>query len=167
MSIYKVFSAFSAFMLGYHVHEKAIMTAIIPLTLLATTSIDNARIFIRTCAFGLFGLFPLLFQPEELLIKSFLFLTWMLMTVYGLESLHFKNRRGGLLTYIDMMNFAVLFCVFAFMEIIHPIVFMPSGRLEFLPLMITSVICAIGLMSCWVLSGLQMVKCLDIKNKHD
>ncbi|KAL3800137.1 hypothetical protein HJC23_001058 [Cyclotella cryptica] len=88
-----VFSSFSAFMLGYHVHEKAIMTAIIPLTSLATTSRENARLFIRTSMFGLFGLFPLLFRPDELLMKSFLYLTWMLFAIYRLESLLFKDSR--------------------------------------------------------------------------
>eukprot|EP00978_Attheya_sp_CCMP212_P015203 scaffold39159_cov54-Attheya_sp.AAC.3 len=38
-----VFSAMSSFMLGYHVHEKAIMTAIVPMTLLAPQSLGHAR----------------------------------------------------------------------------------------------------------------------------
>jgi hypothetical protein len=33
---------------------------------------------------------------------------------------------------------------------------MPSGRLEFLPLMITSVICAVGLVWCWFESCSQL-----------
>lgn len=154
-------------MLGYHVHEKAIMTAIVPLTLLSTTSVENARLFIRTCMFGLFGLFPLLFQPEELLIKLFLYLTWMLLATCGLESLLFKSGKETLLTNIDMVTIIVLMCVFVFMEIIHPVVFMPSGRLEFLPLMTTSVVCAFGLMYSWIHSGILMVNCLKSKSKHD
>lgn len=154
-------------MLGYHVHEKAIMTAIVPLTIVATTSIENARLYIRTCMFGIFGLFPLLFQPEELLIKAFLFLTWMLLALYGLESLLFIDRKDTLLTNIDMVTITVLSCVFIFMEIIHPVVFMPRGKLEFLPLMTTSVVCAIGLFCCWVQSGVQMMNYIKIKTKYD
>lgn len=154
-------------MLGYHVHEKAIMTAIIPLTLVATTSIENARLFIRTCMFGVFGLFPLLFQPEELLIKAFLFLTWMLVALYGFESLLFKDGKDTLLTNIDMVTITVLSCVFIFMEVIHPVMFMPRGKLEFLPLMTTSVVCAIGLFYCWIQSGVQMMNCTKSKAKSD
>ena len=162
-----VFSSFSAFMLGYHVHEKAIMTAIIPLTLIATTSINSARLFVRTCMFGLFGLFPLLFRPEELLIKSFLFLTWMLLTICGLESLLMGVSKETLLTNIDMVSMTVLSVVFVFMELIHPVIFMPNGKLEFLPLMTTSVVCSFGLFYCWMQSAVQMFRCLNSKTKHD
>mgnify|MGYP000122974962 CR=1 FL=1 len=152
-------------MLGYHVHEKAIMTAIIPLTLLAPSSRENARLFIRTCMFGLFGLFPLLFQPEELLIKSNLFLVWMMMAVHGLESLLFKSDKDSLLTQVDKLAANVLSSIYLFMEIIHPLVFLPSGKFEFLPLMATSVTCSIGLFYCWIKSGLQMMNCLKTKTK--
>ena len=146
-------------MLGYHVHEKAIMTAMIPLTLLATNSRDTARLYIRTCAFGLFGLLPLLFRPEEMLLKTFLFITWMCGAIYGLEQIHYDHRGGyrTVLTKTDMLAFISLACVFVFMEIVHPIVFMPSGRLEFLPLLITSVMCAIGLVWCWAESCNHMI----------
>lgn len=154
-------------MLGYHVHEKAIMTAIVPLTLLATTSIENARLFIRSSMFGIFGIFPLLFQPEELLVKSFLYVTWMLLAIHGVESSLVKSENDKLLTTLDTVSITVLSCVFIFMEIIHPIVFMPTGRLEFLPLMTTSVVCFIGLFYCWIQSGVLMAKCLTVKAKYD
>ena len=155
----KVFCSLSGFMLGYHVHEKAIMTAIIPLTLLATNSRHTARLFIRTCIFGLFGILPLLFRTEELLFKVTLYITWMVGTIYGLERIHYDDSGGTqrtVLSIVDMMSCVILACVLIFMEIIHPILFMPSGRLEFLPLMITSVICAIGLVWCWMDSASQM-----------
>lgn len=151
-TLMQVFCSLSGFMLGYHVHEKAIMTAIIPLTLLATESPQNARLYIRICTFGLFGLLPLLFRPEELLCKVLLYVAWMSGTIYALEQIH-----GALLTRVDQLTFATLACVLLFMEIIHPIFFMPSGRLEFLPLMATSVICAVGLTWCWVESYNQMI----------
>jgi len=162
-----VFSSFSAFMLGYHVHEKAIMTAIIPMTLLSTRTVESARLFIRTCMFGLFGLLPLLYRTEELLVKSFLYLAWMLFAIYVLESLVFPKDKGTLLTYIDLVIIAVLSCVFIFMEIVHPVVFMPSGKLEFLPLMKTSVVCSVGLLFCWFQSGAQMIRCYQVKTKRD
>mmetsp|Transcript_1908 Transcript_1908/g.3438 ORF Transcript_1908/g.3438 Transcript_1908/m.3438 type:complete len:580 (-) Transcript_1908:917-2656(-) len=153
-----VFCSLSAFMLGYHVHEKAIMTAVIPLTLLATNSRHTARLYIRTCMFGLFGLLPLLFRPEELLLKVGLYVTWMCGAIYGLERVHYDRHGGGrtVLTKMDFVAFATLAVVLIFMEIIHPIVFMPSGRMEFLPLMTTSMLCAIGLVGCWTESWKHM-----------
>jgi len=154
-----VFCSLSGFMLGYHVHEKAIMTAIIPMTLLATNSRHTARLYIRMCMFGLFGLLPLLFRPEELLFKVVLYIAWMCGAIYGLERIHY-DRSGGrrtVLTKVDLFAFATLAVVLVFMEVIHPIAFMPSGKLEFLPLMATSVICAIGLVWCWIESCNLMI----------
>ena len=146
-------------MLGYHVHEKAIMTAIIPLTLLATNSRHTARLFIRICIFGLFGILPLLFRTEELILKVTLYITWMCGAIYGLERIHNDDSGGTqrtVLSKVDILSFAILACVLIFMEIIHPILFMPSGRLEFLPLMVTSTVCAVGLLWCWMESASQM-----------
>lgn len=175
-------------MVAYHVHEKAILTAIIPMTLLATSSRRATRLYLRTCTFGLFGLLPLLFRPEELLLKVVLFMAWMCGAIYILdvenggtsttcsisrscsvgqagqeeEEEEELTRRmtsstpSSLLTKFDLISFVTLGSVLVFMEIIHPIVFLPSGRLEFLPLMATSVICAAGLIWCWLESYRQM-----------
>ena len=134
------------------------MTAIIPLTLLATDSRDMARLYIRTCMFGLFGLLPLLFRPEELLFKVVLYVAWMCGAICGLERVHGDRRGDGgrILTKTDLFCSVTLAALLLFMEIIHPIVFMPSGRLEFLPLMTTSVICALGLINCWVKSWTRL-----------
>jgi len=152
-----VFCSLSGFMLGYHVHEKAIMTAIIPLTLLATNTRHTARLYIRTCLFGLIGLLPLLFRPDELLFKVVLYVAWMSGAIYGLEQIHHDRDGAGrtVLTKIDLISCVILSCVVIFMEVIHPI-FMP-GRLEFLPLMATSVLCSIGLAWCWSESCSQMI----------
>lgn len=128
------------------------MTAIIPCTLLATNSRHTARLYLRMCMFGLFGLLPLLFRTEELMLKVALYITWMCGAIYALEHIYYDHRGGGrtVLTKVDIISFVTLACLLLFMEIIHPIYFMPSGKLEFLPLMATSVICAIGLVWCWV-----------------
>ena len=153
-------------MLGYHVHEKAVMTAILPLTLLATGSRHAARLYLRTCLFGFFGLLPLLFRVEELLFKVVVCIGWMCGAVYGLEQLHVEDRGGRdrtLLTKMDLVSAVVLALLLLFMEVIHPIVFMPSGKLEFLPLMSTSVTCALGLGWCWMESYRQMCGSVKVK----
>ncbi|KAL7447076.1 hypothetical protein ACHAXM_010747 [Skeletonema potamos] len=153
-----VFSSFSAFMLGFHVHEKAIMTAIIPLTLLATTSCYSARLFIRTSYMGIFALLPLLFRTEELLLKVVLCITWLSGAIFSLKSIVPKTKDSdNLLTLFDYVAFFVMACLLLFMEVIHPIVFLPSGRVEFLPLMATSVACGVGLLYCWMESSVIMI----------
>jgi alpha-1,3-glucosyltransferase len=146
-----VFSSFSGFMLGYHVHEKAIMTAIIPLTLLATSSTYSARLFIRTSYFGIFALLPLLFRTDELLLKVSLCITWLTGAIVSLDATMPKTKGNEhLLTIFDYIAFLVMALLLLFMEVIHPIVFLPSRRFEFLPLMATSVTCGIGLLYCWM-----------------
>jgi alpha-1,3-glucosyltransferase len=111
-------------MLGYHIHEKAIMTAIVPMTLLATNTCRMARLFIRTCMFGLFGILPLLFRPEELLFKAVLYIGWMCGVIFAIETIHLDDRSGSrrrtVLTTIDLLSFVTLACVLIFMEVIHP-----------------------------------------------
>jgi hypothetical protein len=160
--LYQVFCSMSSFMLGYHVHEKAIMTAMVPMTLLASNTRHMARLYIRTCMFGLFGILPLLFRPQELLFKAALYVGWMCGVAYALESIHRDGTVDGrgrrtVLTAVDIVLSVVLACVLIFMDVIHPLVFVPRGRLEFLPLMITSVVCAVGLAWCWWESCRQMI----------
>jgi len=61
----------NAFMLGYHVHEKAILSTIIRLTLLTLVSRNRARLYIYLCAFGQFGLLPLMFHIAESLFTMY------------------------------------------------------------------------------------------------
>jgi alpha-1,3-glucosyltransferase len=148
-----VFSAMSSFMLAYHVHEKAIMTAIIPLTLLAPTSVENGRLYIRMTAIGVLGLFPLLFRPVELPLKAASYMGFLALAVQALEEM---LGTTSLLTSLDFAGMIVLICVLMFLEIIHPLVLFPT--MEFLPLLITSTICAVGLFGCWIQTGRLMFR---------
>lgn len=138
-----VFSSLSGFMLGYHVHEKAIMTAIVPMTLVAANTRNTARYF-RMNMFGVFGLLPLLYRPNELPLKTFVYISWIFGTAVALE------RVAGYQTvmqFADKMCLVFLGVVFVFMEIIHPLVF--GKTFEFLPLMLTSITCSVGLIWLW------------------
>jgi alpha-1,3-glucosyltransferase len=147
------FCAMSSFMLAYHVHEKAIMTAIVPLTLLAPTSVENGRLYIRMTAIGVLGLFPLLFRPVELPLKVASYMGFLALAVKALEEM---LGTTSLLTNLDFTGIIVLTCVVIFLEIIHPLALFP--RMEFLPLLITSTICAFGLFGCWIQTGRLMFR---------
>jgi len=158
-------------MLAYHVHEKAIMTAIIPMTLLAPTSRQNAQLYLRTCAFGHFGLLPLLYKRTELLYKTTSYIAHLSLAVFMLEhalnkpqnsspiSLHRDSNKNGLITFWDQMGLMLLSLLLLFSEGIHPILFQPKQKFEFLPLMMISVSCAVGLVGCWIHSLFLMRKC--------
>uniref|UniRef100_A0A8C1E3Q4 Alpha-1,3-glucosyltransferase n=1 Tax=Cyprinus carpio carpio TaxID=630221 RepID=A0A8C1E3Q4_CYPCA len=79
-----VICALGSFMFGWHVHEKAILMAILPLSLLAVESREDARIFLILSITGHYSLFPLLFTTQELPIKILLLL---LFTIFSLTSL--------------------------------------------------------------------------------
>ena len=147
-----VFCALSSFMLAYHVHEKAIMTAIIPLTLLLQDEQDK-RLFLRMNALGLVGLFPLLFRPVELPLK--------LVSYIGYMAFVYHRLGEPALASLDLLGMAALMIVVAFLELVYPLVLYP--RMEFLPLLLVSVSCAVGLIGCWLHTGFLMVRSQEKK----
>mmetsp|Transcript_599 Transcript_599/g.931 ORF Transcript_599/g.931 Transcript_599/m.931 type:complete len:603 (-) Transcript_599:178-1986(-) len=154
-----VFSSFSGFMLAYHVHEKAIMTAILPLTLLSTQSRRHAQLYLRTSALGHFGLLPLLYQPAELGLKTVTYVAFLAASVWALKITAEGTSSDGtgkgkskLTNTWDRAGLIALLVVYVFMEIVHPLLLASNEKLEFLPLLMTSVFCAVGLMACWFLS---------------
>ena len=136
-----IYAAFSSFMLSWHVHEKAIMTALIPLTLLACSSPDHSTWFLRTHALGIFALFPLLFRPVELLCKVLIYVTYGALAVYSFQQVHgqtsFQWKEN-----VDYFLYTGLVLIFIYMEVLHPLL---NTSFEFLPLLLTSVYCAFGL----------------------
>jgi len=65
-----VYCTLASFMLGYHVHEKAIL---LPLTLqafLSTDSSESALLFLQISTVGVIGIFPLFTQLPEFILKS-------------------------------------------------------------------------------------------------
>ena len=58
-----VLSSLVFFMFGWHVHEKAILVTILPLTLTAFDSFLDAKLFVYCSFIGHYSLFPLLFTP--------------------------------------------------------------------------------------------------------
>lgn len=141
-----VYCSFCAFMLAYHVHEKAIMTTLIPLTLLIKhpdLGETNKLLFWHVSSWGLLGLFPLLFRPVELLFKIISYLTYL-----ATCSLFLNLRQGRL----QLLSWNVILVVIIILEVL-PI----HGRWEFLPLLITSTICSVGLISCWVVSLVSLL----------
>ncbi|CAN9501258.1 unnamed protein product [Ophioblennius macclurei] len=133
--------ALGSFLFGWHVHEKAILLAILPLSFLAVESREDAGIFLVLTTTGHYSLFPLLFTPAELLIKVSLMLMFTVFSFSALRKLH--SRHGPLLRPLEVVYLLGLVVVAIACEVVFPL--SPwRQRLPFLPLLSTSVYCAAG-----------------------
>ncbi|XP_040282339.1 probable dolichyl pyrophosphate Glc1Man9GlcNAc2 alpha-1,3-glucosyltransferase isoform X1 [Bufo bufo] len=142
-----ILCALSSFMFGWHVHEKAILLAILPLSLLAVSSAKDAGIYLILTTVGHFSLFPLLFTPQELPLKILLMAIF---TVFSFSSLKALFRKEGrLLTCLESFYVYGLIPLELLCEIVYPLTAWQQ-RLPFVPLLLTSVYCALGIAYSWI-----------------
>ncbi|KAL1922333.1 uncharacterized protein VTP21DRAFT_9872 [Calcarisporiella thermophila] len=144
-----VLCGFSSYLFGWHVHEKAILIVLIPFSLMATKSREHLRIFIILSAAGIYSLFPLLFRTAETSIKLSISIVWFLLVFAILPRLlpSSSSSRISFITILHPLEQAYLagFCFLqVYTSILHSFIF-GAERLEFLPLMLTSVYCAMGI----------------------
>ncbi|XP_075402460.1 dolichyl pyrophosphate Glc1Man9GlcNAc2 alpha-1,3-glucosyltransferase isoform X3 [Tenrec ecaudatus] len=141
-----ILCALSAFMFGWHVHEKAILLAILPMSLLSVGKAGDASIFLILSTTGHYSLFPLLFTAPELPIKILLML---LFTVYSISSLKmlFRNEKP-LFNWMEKVYLLGLGPLEICCELIFPLTSW-QPRYPFTPLLLTSVYCAVGIAYAW------------------
>ncbi|XP_059208380.1 probable dolichyl pyrophosphate Glc1Man9GlcNAc2 alpha-1,3-glucosyltransferase [Centropristis striata] len=133
--------ALGSFMFGWHVHEKAILIAILPLSILAVESREDAGIFLILTTTGHYSLFPLLFTPAELPIKVVLMLMFTIYSFTALRKLY--SGQGSLLHPLESIYLMGLVAVAIACEVAFPL--SPwQQKLPFLPLLATSVYCSVG-----------------------
>uniref|UniRef100_A0A671KI93 Alpha-1,3-glucosyltransferase n=2 Tax=Sinocyclocheilus anshuiensis TaxID=1608454 RepID=A0A671KI93_9TELE len=157
-----VICALGSFMFGWHVHEKAILMAILPLSLLAVESREDARIFLMLSVTGHYSLFPLLFTTQELPIKIFLML---LFTIFSLTSLKMLFRKGGaLLNPLEATYLLGLIPLELICEFVYPLTVWQK-TFPFLPLMLTSVYCALGVTYAFIRLYISLLTCSDTTKK--
>lgn len=149
------------FMFGWHVHEKASLHMVIPFSVVAMERVEDARTFLFLSTVSTYSLFPLLFEAQEYPIKVTLLLLYSL--VMWLEFSEFfhteeaaektKSLVGGGL---ERFYLAGLVVVEIYGQCLHPLWL--GSSLPFLPLMLTSVYCAVGMVYFW-LGQLRMIVC--------
>ncbi|XP_065353577.1 probable dolichyl pyrophosphate Glc1Man9GlcNAc2 alpha-1,3-glucosyltransferase [Cloeon dipterum] len=146
-----VLCAFSSFMFGWHVHEKAVLLMIIPLSLLAVLWRKEARIYLLLSTVGNYSLTPLLFTPLEIPLKGLLVLCH---AVYAFVQLHqmFNLQKGSILRLPLLNRFESVYTLglaplFLYQHALHGALF--GAALPFLPLLLTSTYCALGVTYCW------------------
>ena len=179
-----VYCTLCAFMLGYHVHEKAILMVIVPLTMAACDSATDARLFLLLSWTGQVSLLPLLFTPDVAMLKPCIMLLYGVIAYTALDYFILESRRamriraepngGGVwLWFGDKVYLTLLAGVYMISEIGVPIFSRDSAgtaliplvgpllhklyeRYPFFPLMLTSTYCAVGMLHCWGLALKQL-----------
>lgn len=131
----------ASFIFGWHVHEKAILMAIIPLCLLSLLNIHDAKYSFLLSFVGNFSLFPLLFTPELIIVKYSLFLAYSSVHFVLLKSLHLK------LVFQWYEQIYLLGCTILplYEHIVSPMLHL-NTRLPFLKLLLMSVYCSLGIL---------------------
>ncbi|KAI0347392.1 glycosyltransferase family 57 protein [Trametopsis cervina] len=178
---------YTSYMFGWHVHEKAILLVLVPLSLLAAENNAYFRTFTLASVAGIFSLFPLLFTPAETFIKIAYTLLWMFFVLQPLHKRVYDFPKSLPFVVLDMVERWYLFG-FALLQVFVTIFPLLSSRssatqpatsnttacaagehcanqptetgttvsaMEFLPLMLTSVYCAIGLV--WAFIRLSVI----------
>ncbi|KAA8515808.1 hypothetical protein F0562_018581 [Nyssa sinensis] len=162
------------FLFGWHVHEKASLHFVIPLAIVALRSMEDARHYFLLSIVSCYSLFPLLFEAQEYPIKVLLLLLHSILMWFGFSS-QFKTtaakasapgqkrgdkvgknwssstvaKKGGFVVrWIEKSYLLGLLVVETWGQFLHPILL--GNRFPFLPLMIISIYCALGMMYSWI-----------------
>ncbi|KAL5488050.1 ALG8 [Sanghuangporus weigelae] len=168
---------FVSYMFGWHVHEKAILLVLVPLSLLAGENHAFFRTFILASVAGIYSLFPLLFTPAETLVKILYSIIWMYLVFRPLHRRVYEFPKSLPMVIVDQLEKLYLagFILLQLFVTVFPILtkrfaqnqnneskqnFAGStepgaqpidstttneSSMEFLPLMLTSIYCALGL----------------------
>lgn len=141
------------FMFGWHVHEKASLHMVIPFTVVAVERLEDARAFLFLSIVSTYSLFPLLFEAQEYPIKVTILVVYALVMWLAFSTL-FETNGKPLVTPSEKVYLGGLVVVEVYGQCLHPFLF--GSALPFLPLMLTSVYCAVGMVYFW-LSQLRMI----------
>ncbi|KAG2436974.1 hypothetical protein HYH02_011406 [Chlamydomonas schloesseri] len=157
------YSCLCGFVFGWHVHEKAVIVALLPLAVDAVCSRLAARRFLVLSTAGHYGLLPLLFRPEEYGTKILLVLSYFSGAAVALGALHGdaaspharaakargKRNVGLALGWLQRAYLAGFIAVELYCSVVHERVPALRERLPFAPLMLTSVYCSLGVLGVW------------------
>lgn len=142
----------TAFLFGWHVHEKAALYALIPLWLCASADAGLARIAWRASLPVTVGLLPLLFTPLEQVFAPLAVLTAAVGSWYALQALYPADWPP--LSRAECAYCAALVLVRA-LTATHTWLL---PQLPFAHLLLTSVVCALGIAEAWLTTGRTLMQ---------
>ena len=166
-----VFAQMTSFMCGYHVHEKAILYAILPMTLLSCDSRGDARVYMLLSWIGHFSLLPLLFEIREQPLQLFAYVLHVIASYITLDTYMQNEERkmriketGVVFKWYQLMYLCGFIPLYIFTHIVHPLFFI--NRMEFLPLLLISIYCSIGMIHVWYLIYFQFKRRLRLITQY-
>ena len=131
-----------------HVHEKAILLVVLPMSIVVFLDRREAELFTLLSATANVSLFPLLFQREESLIKLLLSLTFTLGYIRWYQNF-FTNKESFLKSAPKIEVILLLgLWIPVLSDFILPLLSQFS-KFQFLNLLIYSVYCSVCLMYCF------------------
>ncbi|SJM88208.1 probable Dolichyl pyrophosphate Glc1Man9GlcNAc2 alpha-1,3-glucosyltransferase [Zygosaccharomyces bailii] len=146
----------ASYLFGWHVHEKAIMLAIVPFSFLVVCDRRLLTSFMLLTASGYVSLFPLLYQNQDFLLKCLYTIVWCVIYFYALRKTTVLSssveRRVFFLDRLSMIYIYLLLPLvfgFQFLDLMkwrYPL----FQKFEFLGLMSYSVYCSLGIMGSWI-----------------
>lgn len=146
---------FASYLFGWHVHEKAILLVIFPMTFLVTLDKGFLGPFNMLVSSGYVSLFPLIFTCDEWLIKVVYTLLWYIIFYFNFRKvveIPKKNKTRDII--LDrvihgyILGLPILVSIITLMDLLQ-YRFEVLQKMEFLKLMFTSIYCAVGIISSW------------------
>ncbi len=127
---------FGSFLFGWHVHEKAILLVIIPMTVLAFMNKADADDLFLLSTIGHVSLLPLIFTVEERLLRIIIVVAFAAGYKLAFDPIvvNFKEK-----VYLKGLVFIVAFESLG-----------SHKNMAFLPLLLYSIYCSVGLIYCWL-----------------
>lgn len=147
---------YASFLFGWHVHEKAILIVIFPITFLVSRDKRLLGPFNLLVTCGYVSLMPLIFTCSEWLVKVVYLLLWYIIYYFNFRKVVKlpKNSvgQGGFI--LDRVINGYILGLVPVLTVVSMIdlfehKFEVLKRLEFLKLMIISVYCGVGIISSW------------------
>jgi alpha-1,3-glucosyltransferase len=150
---------YGSFLFGWHVHEKAVMMITLPMCLLALGDKKFMRIYLLLSFAGHISLFPLLYTSAETLIKITIFIIYSTSSLLLLP-LSFKGARRSSSSILSVTGLTSIDILMIIMFLIVPQIYCTALHglfgfmlsYPFIPLLITSVSCAIVVLWTWILT---------------
>lgn len=140
-----IICAATSFMFGWHVHEKAILMILIPLQILTANCPFEAGSSLFLTIFGLYSLTPLLFTNELILVKLSLYALYV-----GFNLIAFKEIFHSQVLKMHEIIYSIGILFLPLYEHVLQHSLNLDEKLPFLPLMLTSVYCSIGMIYFWI-----------------
>ncbi|KAK4056664.1 glycosyl transferase [Microbotryomycetes sp. JL221] len=159
-----ILSAMTSFLFGWHVHEKAALLFLVPLSLTAAEDQNHLRAFIVASTAGIYALFPLLIKPNEGPIKLLVSGLWAALVFPALSKVVYRrvllieiplpSLWSVLISFAESAYLLGFIALHIYVEYVHEKLF-PTSVIDFSNKMTTSAHCALDNITCIVDSTAQ------------